>query len=179
MSTSFSLQEPDEWVCRLLQKAIRQWHQRLLQAEVTFAVLMARNEKDAPLKVRGHKALACIRVVPYLWRVAGMPDVLLQIDSEEWESLDGDSQIALLDHELCHIDLKEYVLKPNDDGELVTTGIARDDCGRPKLVSVPGDWMGGDGFRVVVERHGAAAIECINAHRVADMVEAAQMGAKA
>lgn len=179
MSTSFSLQNDDEWVCVALRKVIRQWHPRLLQAEVTFAVLMARNEKDAPLKVRGHKALACIRIVPYVWRVAGMADVLLQIDAEEWESLDTDSQYALLDHELCHIDLKEFVLKPNDDGELIATGIGRDDCGRPKLVTVHGDWMGGDGFRVVVERHGAAAIECINARRVADMVVAAREGAKA
>lgn len=178
MSTSFSLQTDDDWAVIALRRAVRQWHPRLHQADVTFAVLLARNESDAPLKLRGHKVLACIRVVPYVWRVVGMPDVVIQIDAEEWESLDTESQYALLDHELCHIDLKEFAEKANDEGEMVVSTFDRDDCGRPKLVTRPGDWMGGDGFRAVVERHGENAIELVNAYRVTDMIEAAKQGAR-
>jgi hypothetical protein len=52
-----------------------------------------------------------------------------------------------------------------------------DDIGRPKLRSVPGNWMTGDGFTQVVARHGVNAIEYRNiAHAKASADQARAAG---
>lgn len=158
MSTTFSKCGPDEWPVAVLEDALK-WHKPLDDVDTTFCVLLAANENDAPLKVNGHAVLGRVKIVPLLERVAGLPDVLILIDSREWENLSEPSQLALMDHLLCRLELVTHEVA---DGSLL---IERDDAGRPKLRKRPADWHGSDGFRDVVERHGRDAVEFIAVKR--------------
>lgn len=67
--------------------------------------------------------------------------------------------------------MKEFIVHgPND------YGWDTDDIGRPKLVSVKGDWNAGDGFAAVIQRHGSAAIEFRNLSRCHDAAVRAKNG---
>ena len=165
MSTIYSKPNSRDLVHQLIEAVANKWHQPLLDAEVTFCVLFAGSTElgESGLKVKGHSVAARIRVVPLMWRAAGNADALIEIDEETWNGLEEDSQAALLDHELSHIGLVE-----EEDGRL-----KRDDLGRPKLQTIRGDFMGGDGFVEVIRRHGEAALEVINSRRIHGVVTAA------
>jgi len=69
------------------------------------------------------------------------------IDGDKWSLLDAERQVAILDHELCHLELQtDY------------SGTKRDDLGRPRLKMVHHDHQYG-WFDAVVRRHGKASIE--------------------
>lgn len=90
------------------------------------------------------------------------------IDEGEWYELKPAQRVALLDHELSHLDtIDRDESDPNEDtGEGASKVTWKtDDIGRPRLKSVKGDWMAGDGFAAVVARHGASAIEFENLSR--------------
>lgn len=136
---------------------IRKHHRELHDAEATYSVLFAHAERDKQtgepkgpaLKTStGWPALAKVRVVSLRDRVAGLPDFQIILDGDQWEELQDETQAAILDHELEHVEVRR-----DDDGK-----IKSDDCGRPKLRLRPHDFEVA-GFDIIVERHRENAVE--------------------
>jgi len=116
---------------------------------------------DAPdepiLTHRGYPAVAVARVVGLRDRAAGLPDAQIIIDRATWASLTAPQQIAVLDHELYHFELV-YDNKGN---------LKYDSHARPKLRIRKHDWEFG-WFNEIVQRHGADAIERMQAKQLVD-----------
>lgn len=165
MATTYCRAHDAEEVITLLAHAMKTWHGPLDDAGVRVGILWATSEDDGPaLKRQGQPVLGIIRVLALKWRVLTQLDALLEVDERAYQDLDDPSRLAFCDHELSHLDL---VTEPD------STRVKRDDIGRPKLRSVPGDWDGGDGFLAVVRRHGEAAVEFLNARRAFGYARAA------
>lgn len=175
MPTSYSLADAD--VRAELARVMARYHERLHAAQVRVAVLMARNPDGSAVKHGGYPALACIKPLPLKDRVLKEADALLVIDEDEWYNLKPAQRVALLDHELSHLDTIDR--DENDPNEDTGEGASRvtwktDDIGRPRLKSVKGDWNIGDGFAAVVARHGQNAIEYENISRGKHRADAAR-----
>lgn len=172
MPTTYAAPLPTDPILPLLADVMERWHERLAKAKVRVGVLWALNEDGPALKHGGYPVLARIKPASLELRVISRMDggdgfdALLKIDEEQYRDLEDDSRVALLDHELAHLDTVDEEV----DGR---TLIKRDDIGRPKLRTVEGDWNGGDAFRSVIARHGEAAIEFISAKRAAAFAKAA------
>ena len=168
MATTYQI--ADGGVIDRLDRVMLQHHPRLRDAGVRVGVLFALNPAGPAIKSGGYAVLACIKIVSPKDRVTKGIDAELLIDERAWGELREGQQVATLDHELSHIDLKNGWAAPVVDEGGNPTGdtefkFETDDLGRPKLVSVPGDWNGGDGFAAVVARHGADAVELLNLSR--------------
>lgn len=166
MPTTYSLADPD--VRNELASVMARYHERLYAAQVRVAVLMARNPDGPAVKHGGYPALATIKPLPLKDRVLKDADALLVIDEGEWYELKPAQRVALLDHELSHIDtIDRDESDPNEDAGEGASKVTwkTDDIGRPRLKSVKGDWNAGDGFAAVVARHGASAVEFKNLSR--------------
>lgn len=165
MPTTYAQPGANDRVHELMIHALETWHTKLHKAEVRVAILFAANKVGPALKHGGDPVLAKIKVVGLDLRILTGFDALLKIDEKGWEHLEADCQLALIDHELSHLRIMEK------DGR-----IRRDDIGRPRLRTVPGDWCQSDGFDAVVRRHGLSAVEAISswqAHlRVTDNLNA-------
>lgn len=169
----------DDDVVTLLTAVMQGQHRDLFDAGVLVGVVVASNPDGDAVKHGGYPAFATIKVVSAKDRVSKGTDAELLIDEGKWEDLRPGQRRALIDHELSHLKLKKSwrstVVGP--DGE--PTGetelkFETDDLDRPKLKTVPGDWNAGDGFRVVVARHGADAIEFENLSRCKAAADAAK-----
>lgn len=140
-----------------LSDAKTRYHdQRLDGVRVGMLMAYAPEDKDTgdpkgpALKRHGVPCLALVRIVPTKDRVAGMPDAMIYVDGDAWRGLTHSERLALLDHELEHIDF------PTNRGE---------DChGRPKLKIKPHDHEFG-WFDAVAERHGSSSQEVRQATR--------------
>ncbi len=166
MPTTFS-DAPDE-VLQLLQQVMADYHQPLADAGVRVGTIMAYNDDGPAIKHAGYAAAATIKIVSLKDRLKKHYDAELLIDDTVWKELTHDQRLALLDHELSHVNLKKYVYHEIRDSSGQLTGEKRisykdDDIGRPKLVTVPGDVNAGDGFQAVIRRHGSSALEYRNA----------------
>lgn len=148
--TAVFTKAPQE-IVDLVGEAMKLYHPALLEHEppVTIAVVMAEavvdddgNPKGSAMEQRGHAIMACVKVVAPELRVLGLADVLLKIDADRWPLLSKEEKLAVLDHELTHIELK---------GDL-------DDGGRPKIKMRHHDWEMG-GFDEVASRHGDDSLE--------------------
>jgi len=129
-------------------------HPGLDEAKVTVAVLFVEEftgdgeaTGEPCLELNGYGAAATIKINSYKSRVEGLKDATLTIDKVVWESLDQGSKVALLDHELLHLQVKQR------EGT-----IRRDDCGRPLLKLKKHDFHFG-GFHTICKRHGGKALE--------------------
>lgn len=140
------------------------YHRELIEAEVTFSVLMAAAQRDdrtgepkgpALTRAGGWPALAKVRIVSLRDRVAGVADVQILLDGDQWDEHSPERQDAILDHELEHIEVQR-----DDDGH-----IKSDDCGRPKLRIKLHDFELG-GFDVIIERHQEHAVELESARQL-------------
>jgi hypothetical protein len=137
------------------KKIIKQHYPGLAEAEVTILYLFAhapKGEDGEPLgpalKHHGWPALAIVKVNPLKDRVAGLPDVTIQIDGDKWLDLPEPEQAALIDHELMHLEVRR-----GEGNEILS-----DDIGRPKLKIRPHDFEV-CGFDEIVKRHGYHAPE--------------------
>ncbi|HYH69400.1 MAG TPA: putative metallopeptidase [Urbifossiella sp.] len=160
-----SVRNADPDTLNTLARVMRLWHPDLTEAGVQVGVIMVSNTDGDAIKSGGYAVLACIKPVGLKDRLPKEYDAELQIDEHVWDNLREEQRLALLDHELCHINLRR--VPPKQLSELrrddpLAPWWQLDDLDRPKLKSVPGDWNAGDGFKAVVERHGKHAIEYLN-----------------
>lgn len=151
----------DAQVQAYVTKVINTWHQMFKTADVKIGIIMCASDKDdvPALKHSGYPALATIKVVPLKDRISKNYDAELMIDANFWETATEERRLALVDHELCHLRLKEPKAGQANVKEVGDLQILYDDIGRPVLKLVGGDWNVGDGFEEVVRRHGEVAIE--------------------
>lgn len=132
---------------------MRRWHDDLGKAGVTVSVLTAHaDEADlekgkSALRHHGYPAAALVRVNSHKDRVEGKADATILVDGDQWPDWPAERRLAILDHELTHLEL---VMK---DG-----AVQRDDCGRPRLRLRKHDFELG-GFEAVAERHKRAEIQ--------------------
>jgi hypothetical protein len=136
-------------------------HPELHAAGVVVTIMLARNEDEHPLRVRGIPAAACIRVTRPLERSMGYGHALMLIDGNEWPHRSEMEQAAILDHELTHLQL---VLDKK------TGQVKEDDEGRPKLKLRPHDFEFG-WFDAVAKRWPDTALEIQQARMLVDSAD--------
>ncbi len=141
----------------VLQRVLEKHHDRLVVAGVTIDLLEARSELDeegepnAPaLTHGGYPALAIARVVSHRDRVKGCADASIEMDGHWWEEASVQERKALVDHELCHLE----VVYEDIEQEIPQ----RDPGGRPKLRIRKHDRQYG-WFDEIAERWGRASQE--------------------
>lgn len=135
----------------LLSHVIEQYHDRLINADVRVGILMAFATVDPETgEKKGHAikgyagaaAGAQVKKVSAKDRLTKKYDVELLIDGDEWPNLPEPQKIAMLDHEMTHIQTTDKV----------------DDNNRPLVKMRDEDFIVW-GFLEVVQRHGTAAME--------------------
>jgi hypothetical protein len=135
---------------------LRSNHREASEAGVTTAIVLVAVESGPALTLRGQACAATIQVVPWEYRLLGLPDCLMRIDAKVWERLGRSElhpkpQLALLDHELTHIEVKR-----DKHGE-----IRYDAAGRPVVGMRPHDFELGV-FKSIIDRYGEASIDAYN-----------------
>lgn len=146
MATTYS-ECPAEIKKRATQIA-REFHPHLIEGDVTIFFKWAENPDDVALMFQGYPAAATIKINSYEKRVEGLADCTMTIDKAFWDEASEESQDALLDHELQHIDVRR-----NKAG-----AIKYDDANRPCLRLRKHDFQIG-GFHSIAKRHGIGALE--------------------
>jgi hypothetical protein len=151
MPTSY--QKAPNAIHAMVEKAMEQYHPELVAAHVTIdTVIVDRFDKDEQsiraLKRSGYPIDAKIGVTSLQDRARGIADAKLMIDGLEWNKATDRQRVALIDHELEHLDL--IPLKPTKK-EPNRSGPKYDDLGRPCLRIRPHDWQLA-GFKDVAER---------------------------
>lgn len=147
-------QAPEAEVGAMVARVMAEHHKHLHELGVTIETLFARKynkdeEPEAAIVIRGQVCGAKISISSLQDRVRGIADAKLIIDAEYgWERLAPSRREAMIDHELCHLQLAV-----DKDGNPKV-----DDHGRPKL-KVRHHTFEISGFPEVMERHGEAAIE--------------------
>lgn len=138
-----------------LEDQMGKYHEHLGELDVRIGMRMvhaARSEtgeiKQPALMHAGHRALALVRLVKARERVFCDQDAIIDIDADEWEEMDDAEKAALVDHELCHLELVR-----DKEGNIAT-----DDDARPVLRLKP-DEIYFTGFYAVLRRHGTASCE--------------------
>ncbi len=154
MAKTFNKGVPEDFA--MLEDVILAYHPDLHEADVRVGIIMvgpSRNQDGEiigpALSALGCPANAKISKVSAKDRVNVKYDAILQIDEHRWVSLTDAQQRALLDSQLCHLEVK-----PGEEGEK----FALNDDGRPCLKIKPADFVL-TGFEAVVTRHGADALE--------------------
>lgn len=140
-------------------------HAPLMKNEVKFDFVFAHPTVDEKgvatgdaIKKHGHKALGLCRVINLKDRTMGRGDVEILLDSEWWNNASEKEQIALLDHELHHAEVKVK------DGQ-----VKRDNLGRPLIRLRKHDVEIG-WFDIIALRHGKHSQERIQAKKLTDDV---------
>lgn len=105
------------------------------------------------MKHRGMRCLGQCKVHSYRDKVEGKPDATITLDAEWWEDAPHRRQLALLHHELSHIDRYDGVI---------------DDGGWARLQSRPGDFEF-DGFHEVMQIYGDDAPEQRNINGILEV----------
>jgi hypothetical protein len=142
-------------VGRMVKDLIADHYPELEEAGVTIHcqyAYAARNKDGEPkgpaLRFGNYPAAAIVRVNSHKHRVQGEKDATIEIDGDHWEELTEAEQVALLDHEICHLE----VLRDREGA------VKTDNCGRPRLKCRQHDFQIG-AFVSVMRRHGPAALE--------------------
>jgi hypothetical protein len=157
-------------VYAVFEKARQCWHRWMLGdeklgcPELKLTIQMAnpirdnKGESKGPaLTDDGWPVAGKVKVTSHHDRVAGLNDVVVDIDEEAWDDMSEQTQLALADSLLCRLELK------------VKNGTAvLDDCGRPKLVKRKPDARVGDIYYEVAHRHGKHASEVKNLTKIWD-----------
>ena len=157
---------PDDLTTSLVADCLQRWHRPLFDAGVKLGVLMARSdspEKQALMNA-GWPIVAKLRIVSLKDRLVKDYDAELVISFRAWTNLPPSRRVALIDHELSRLELKNYSYRIIKDADDQPTGERElccdlDDQGRPKLKIRRGDWCVGEGFQAVIDRHGSDALE--------------------
>jgi hypothetical protein len=136
-------EKADAGVHRLVRELVDAHHPDLKEAEARITVLVAclRDEDGALLptsavKWHGYEAAAVVKVNSLRDRAEGKADATITLDGNSWEKRPAEEQRGVLDHELCHLEVRR-------DGH---NQVLADDLGRPRLRLRNADWML-EGFR--------------------------------
>ena len=158
---SLTLEQAPPDVHELAGRIIAEHHPELCwgnENRVRLCILMASDPDDeVAVRCHGYPAAAKISIIPYKQRVDKRADCEIIIDGGKWEESSERQRMALLDHEITHIEVCR------DENGFVKT----DDLGRPKLKLRLHDFDFG-GFRSICQRYGADALEGICARRFAE-----------
>jgi len=129
-------------------------HRPILDAKVRIDYLFAHanDDKQPAIMHHGHPAIGRTRKISQMDRVAGRGDAEILLDAGWWLTAEKPQKLALLDHELHHIELC--------DGK-------RDADGRPVLKIRKHDVEIG-WFSIIAQRHGADSMECQQAQAIFD-----------
>lgn len=153
MPVTFQRAEKD--VTDLVAKVMAEAFDDLAKLKVEVDVLMAFAARDkdgepkgCALKLHGVPCLAIVKVTSLKDRVAGLGDVRILIDGDQFPHRTAEEQEAIIHHELQHL-----VIARDKDGN------ARiDDAFRPVLKTRPHDAELGV-FFATIDRYKTAAIE--------------------
>lgn len=150
MSTHFD--KNPESMTRYLPQALG-YHPDLVNCGVQVLIVDVRKinaagEFDDSVKIAGSPCAARVKVLSQKQRLLTGFDAEIMVDGHRWDDYTEESRVALLDHELNHLQVMR------DDANKVKL----DDLGRPRLGTIPDDFML-TGFLCVIERHGEAALE--------------------
>ena len=145
----------DEIVAQV-ERVAEKYHQRLVATGLRVDVVEVRPRTDEAgepmeehgLKLNGYVCYAGIQILGPKDRGLGRGDCLLHVDAYKWPELSEATQIAILDHELTHLELVA-------DAEGT---VKYDDYGRPKLRMRLHDVHFG-WFSEVAKRHKTHSIE--------------------
>lgn len=119
----------------LVDTALSKWHQHLNSPHVLLWWSSSwKPDKD------GHTKLACISKSSDRLKEVVEHDLCIDLNKELWNTLNPDQQLAVIDHEFCHVDLVE-----TEDGPKL------DERGRTVYRMKRHDL---EEFRAVVDRHG-------------------------
>lgn len=147
----------------MLMNVMQDYHQPLVAEGVTVSILMAFAPEDKnghatrPAITHGGYAAAAVAKVNTLKdRALGISDATITIDGQGWARRSKDERIALLDHELQHLELK------TKEGV-----ICRDDLQRPQLRTRKHDYQVG-WFIDIARRHGQNSPEKQQALRIVE-----------
>lgn len=139
----------DDDVLARIAHLMKQNHPMLVEYRVRIDVLFAHPDLDEdgapkgpPVTLNGYPCAAKVKITSPKDRAKGCGDAEIIIDFDLWEETSFETQEALLDHELQHLE---------SNGEF-------DDMGRPKLSMRLHDHSFG-WFDVIVYRHGRASYE--------------------
>ncbi len=157
-------EKADEKVIEMINRVADMYHQNLKGNEVKFLAIMAYapldeegNRKRPAITKSGNACSAFIRVLPLKERLVKEADAEITIDGDVWEEYPEATRIAVIDHELSHLNVK---LDKNGD-------LKRDALRRPMLKTIRDDivyW----GNSKIAERHGANSIEVLAAKQLKD-----------
>lgn len=168
MPTTYRLCDPTDEIPELLARVMERHHPNLHTAGVKVGVLLAYNAEGDAVTHGGYPALATMKPCNARERASKDYDCELVVDEIAYRDLRDRQRAALLDHELSHVALVPLSVKELQAAQAYDAAAPwwkLDDTGRPKLKSVKGDWMAGDGFAAVIERHGEHAAEFLNLER--------------
>ncbi len=157
-------QKADQDLLQAVQETMEQYHGELADTGVTVKVLLAYGPTDKngdltgpALHSHGSPALAKIKITSLRDRAAGMADALMELDGDQIEEWSYEQLIAIIDHELEHLQLVV-------DSE---NTVKRDDLDRPRLTIRRHDWQF-CWFDVIARRHGENAPEVIQAKKLVE-----------
>jgi hypothetical protein len=157
MGKTYALLKPKDEPAKMLADILKKHHPDLVEAEAKIGLLWVTPPldddgaaKSPAFKVAGSPVFAQAKLAtPREKALTGCAfDGVIEVDAASWDNLTPKSQVALLDHELCHF---EVVCDEN-------MTIERDDFLRPKLRIRPDDFLI-TGFREVLFRHGIHSVE--------------------
>jgi len=150
---------PEDSVLEVLDEAMMKYHQALKKDNIRFGVIMVTSEdkdgepdgKPALKSSSGHAAAAQVSLVSPKDRLTKKYEVEILIDSFVWDEMTPEKRLAVLDHELTHVELVK--------GDAGATKV--DVYGCPKLKLIP-DQFHLWGFLEIAQRHGLASSEVLN-----------------
>lgn len=132
--------------------------------ELQIGVLFATSDKDGKpaLAKGGYPCAGVIRIVSEEDRAAGGPDVIISLDGDRWDDWTDEERYSLIHHELHHLVPAKLRPRMDDSGGWFCEP---DNLNRPKIRLRRHDFEIG-GFNLIVEQHGAAALEWQAVERV-------------
>ncbi len=123
-------EQPAPQMLLLLEEVKRLYHSRLDDHGVRIDLLVAKAKQDkngdtngCALRLHGYQANAIVKVTSYKDRVLGRGDAEIQVDGDMWHLWSREQQMALLDHELEH--LEPIVKDVIDDAGMRKTELQR------------------------------------------------------
>lgn len=158
--------KPDSSVLAVLQHVLTNYRPDLVEYEVRFGFYMvtsssgdSEDEPPPAIVVNRCPAKAKVRLTTQEERTYVPYDVMIYIDADEWEVMYDTQRIALIHHEVSHVQQVR-----DKDGFPKTT-----DDGRPKLKLRPDDWCL-TGFFDTANAFGQDALEVVSIQEVNRML---------